>query len=35
MNDKRKDKIAVLTMMSRIDEWCKKSEAIGGYGQDE
>jgi hypothetical protein len=35
MNDKRKDKIAVLTVMSRIDGRCKKGIANDGYGQEE
>lgn len=33
MNDKRKDKIGVLTVMSRIDGRCKKG--LDGYGQEE
>lgn len=35
MNDKRKAKIAVLTVMGKIDGRCQKSTASEGYGQEE
>lgn len=34
MNDKRKDKVAILTIMGRIEGGARKSTASEGYGQE-